>query len=190
MPKRGAPAVAGACPTQGQQFADVQSLAHLADDLTDSARRLGEVNERNMQARAAPGPGLNASFIAIRYSLLIMGPIAGIICGVWVSRRFNRSISPSALHSMMPAWICPRDVGRVDIREAGDLSRLGKQVDLVVARIRQVNQELHQGASGLYRQRTSPRLGKWPREWPMNFAIRSPRSSFSFRQPDNGAIAR
>jgi signal transduction histidine kinase len=130
--------------TQGQQFADVQSRAHLADDLTDSARRLGEVNERNMQARAAPQPGLNASFIAIRYSLLIMGPIAGIICGAWISRRFNRSISRISITLNDAGLEMPANVGGVDVREAGDLSRLGKQVDLVVARIRQVNQELHQ----------------------------------------------
>src|SRR5262249_40991691 len=81
---------------------------------------------------------------AIRYGLLIIGPVAGIIFGFWISKRFHRSISRISITLNDVASEMREHVGRVDVRQSGELPRLQEQVDSVVGRIREVIQQLNE----------------------------------------------
>jgi signal transduction histidine kinase len=84
------------------------------------------------------------SLTLIRYGLLIIGPAAGILCGFWISRGFHRSISRISITLNDVASEMREQVGRVDVRESGELPSLQEQVTVVVARIREVMQQLNE----------------------------------------------
>lgn len=106
--------------------------------------KLGEENEREMKTLAESRALSSSSLSRIRYSLLIVGPIAGIACGFWISRRFHRSISRISIVLDDVTSEMRERVGRVEVTEAGSLPRLHEQVGLVVNRIRDVVQQLNE----------------------------------------------
>src|SRR5665213_2257487 len=123
---------------------DIQTLLRLIGVVSDEEVILGEVSEAAMKALANSHSASNASLRMIRYGLLIVGPVAGLLCGYWISIRFRRSISRISISLDDVASAMREHVGSVEVRTSGELPRLEKQVDVVVSRIRTVVSQLHE----------------------------------------------
>ncbi|HWE02847.1 MAG TPA: ATP-binding protein [Tepidisphaeraceae bacterium] len=123
---------------------DIQSLLRLIGSVSDEEVILGEMNEKEMKDLANSGSTSQASLSRIRYGLLIVGPVAGLLCGFWISMRFRRSISRISITLDDVASEMREHVGNVEVRAGGELPRLAEQVDVVVERIRAVVSQLHE----------------------------------------------
>jgi signal transduction histidine kinase len=123
---------------------EMQNLLRLIGLVSDEEVLLGEVNEKGMKDLANSRSPSRASLAAIRYGLLIVGPVAGLLCGLWISRRFRQSISQISITLDDAASELREHVGSVEVRAGGELPRLAEQVDVVVERIRAVVSQLHE----------------------------------------------
>jgi two-component system sensor histidine kinase HydH len=123
---------------------DIQTLLRVIGDVSDEEVVLGEINEREMKNLANTRSPSRASLTMIRYGLLIVGPVAGLVCGVWISMRFRQSIARISISLDDAASELREHVGSVEVRTSGELPRLAEQVDVVVTRIRAVVLQLHE----------------------------------------------
>lgn len=130
--------------TDAQALDDLWRLMRITADISAMENNLGEINGTLMKDLAASHSTATRPLTAIRYGLLIIGPVAGILFGFWISRRFHRSISQISITLNDVASEMREHVGRVDVRESGELPLLQEQVNIVVARIREVIQQLNE----------------------------------------------
>ncbi len=121
---------------------DIRRLMHITGEISALGVQLGEMNEQLMKDLATSRSPSTQTLTMIRYGLLVAGPIFGILGGFYISRRFHRSISQISITLNDVATEMRERVGRVDVRESGDLPRLEEQVNRVVGRIRGVMLEL------------------------------------------------
>jgi signal transduction histidine kinase len=121
---------------------NIRRLMRITGSISKLENHLGEINGTLMKELATSRMPATASLTAIRYGLLIVGPAAGILCGFWISRGFHRSISRISITLDDVASEMREHVGRVDVRQSGELPKLQEQVNAVVSRIRQVMQQL------------------------------------------------
>jgi two-component system, NtrC family, sensor histidine kinase HydH len=120
----------------------VLMLTQLLDDVAEPCKLLGDVNERMIDEAAAERTQAATTINAIRLGFLIIGPAGGILCGLWIARHFNRSISQISITLSDVASQIQEPVARIKLSPSGDLTHLQEQVQLVSTRIRQVVGEL------------------------------------------------
>ncbi len=126
------------------QAAEREKLIRLARSVAEPCRELILLNERLLAESMARIASLRTALQVVRFTFLGLGPIAGVVYGLWVARGLNRSISQISVTLRDAAGDLQRDVGSVDIRQLGDLPGLQQQVQAIASRIRHVMEELHQ----------------------------------------------
>jgi signal transduction histidine kinase len=124
------------------ELSETRNREGLADAVVETAVKLGDVNERLMVQAAARRSQLTSSIVVMRYGVLIVGPITGILFGYWIARRFTLSIAQISITLGDVATELPQTLGRVEVGNARDLPKLQEQVMLVVEKVHQVNLEL------------------------------------------------
>ena len=133
-------------PDSGDQnsISRTRTLLALGGRVSESIDHLVAFNERQMTQEAKDRSRLGTSVNEMRHALLLVGPIAGILCGFWVSRRFHRSIAQISITLGDAASEIREPVGRVEVNPSHGLPRLQEQVNRIVVRIREVAQQLQE----------------------------------------------
>mgnify|MGYP000569069641 CR=1 FL=1 len=126
------------------QAAEREKTMRLARSVAEPCRQLIHLNERLLAESLSRIASLRTAINVVRFTFLVLGPIAGVVCGLWVARGLHRSISQISVTLRDAAGDLQRDVGSVDIRQLSDLPGLQQQVQAIAGRIRQVMEELHQ----------------------------------------------
>jgi two-component system, NtrC family, sensor histidine kinase HydH len=140
--------------------ADIEPLQRLADGVAEACKDLGDLQERLMNEATARRLTAAASLNVIRYAFLVVGPVAGLAWGFWISRRFHRSISQISVTLSDAATEMATVVGRINVTRADGLASLQEQVATVVARIRSVLDELHQARREAFKSARLAAIGE------------------------------
>jgi signal transduction histidine kinase len=119
-------------------------MAHIAHTITNSCKGLLQINEKFIAESTAQRSKLRANLDFAMIILWIIGPIIGIIWGLWAARRLRRSISQVSISLKDAAGGLDREVGCFELHPSDDLPILHQQVQLVATRIQQVMEELEQ----------------------------------------------
>jgi len=126
------------------QTAEKEKTIRLARAVAEPCRQLIELNERMLADSTARSAQLGTAGNLIRLAFLILGPIVGVLCGLWVARGLHRSISQISVTLKDATGDLDREVGSVEVRSLADLPGLHQQVQAVAGGIRQVMEELQQ----------------------------------------------
>ncbi len=126
------------------QAAEKEKTIRLARSVAEPCRQLIDMNERLFAELLARSASLRTAINVVRFTFLVLGPIAGVVCGLWVARGLHRSISLISITLRDAAGDLQHDLGSVDIRQCGDLPGLQQQVQVIAGRIRQFVEELQQ----------------------------------------------
>jgi two-component system, NtrC family, sensor histidine kinase HydH len=121
-----------------------EKTIRLARAVAEPCRQLADLNERMLADSAAQGKQFSVLVNVVRLSFLIVGPILGIVIGLWIARGLRRSISQISVTLNDVTGDLNHEVGSVEIRSLSDLPGLHQQVHEVAARIRQVVEELQE----------------------------------------------
>ncbi|MCR4415031.1 MAG: ATP-binding protein [Thermoguttaceae bacterium] len=121
-----------------------ERTVRLALAVEEPCRQLIELNERLMAESAERRARYGSLVTVVRLSFLAVGPVLGLLLGLWVARWLHRTISQISITLGGAAGELEREVGRVTIHPRSDLPQLQEQVQAVSARIRQVAEELQQ----------------------------------------------
>ena len=132
-------------PTQEPDRGPSMELSRLAHTIAESCKSLLRIQEWAYRAEStAQRSRLRVAFGRVMLMLWIVGPTVGIIAGLWIARRLQRSISRLSISLKDAEGGLNRDVGGVDLITSDDLPGLQEQVERVSSRIRQVVEELQQ----------------------------------------------
>src|SRR6185295_10478505 len=72
---------------------DREQAIDLATAVSTACRTLSDMNERLIDEATSQTKRLQATLMTVRYGFLIFGPLVGLLLGIIVARRLNRSIS-------------------------------------------------------------------------------------------------
>jgi signal transduction histidine kinase len=133
--------LAGPSPSQA---AENEETIRLACEASKPCQDLIEPEEDELTESTATIARLSTWINLVRFGFLIAGPVLGILCGLWVARGLNRSISQISVSLNSAAGGEDHELGSVKVRAGGDLPGLHQQVQVVAARMRQVMEELQQ----------------------------------------------
>ena len=129
---------------QGPDGVPPRELSRLAHTIAESCKSLLKIQEGRIAESTAQRGRLRVAFGRVMLTLWIVGPIVGIVLGLWIAHRLQRSISRISISLKDAASGLDREVGRVDLVPSDDLPALQEQVQGVSSRIRQVVDELQQ----------------------------------------------
>jgi signal transduction histidine kinase len=110
----------------------------LALAVTDGCRRLSQLNEQMIDQQAAENMRLNNWIAVLRVSFLVLGPLVGLVLGLWVARRLNRSISQISVTLRDASGKLDMNLGSLAVSASDELPVLQEQVQLVAGRIKKV----------------------------------------------------
>jgi two-component system, NtrC family, sensor histidine kinase HydH len=119
-------------------------LSRSAHSIAQSCKSLLKIQEALIAESTAQRGRLRVAFGRIMFTLWIVGPTVGILLGLWIAHRLQRSISRISISLKDAADGLDREVGCVDVVPSDDLPTLQEQVQQVSSRIRQVVDELQQ----------------------------------------------
>ncbi|MEN6458528.1 MAG: ATP-binding protein [Thermoguttaceae bacterium] len=126
------------------QSTEREKTIRLARAVAEPCRQLADLNERILAESTLRSNRLSTAVNVIRLAFMILGPIVGVLCGLWVARGLRRSISQISVTLRDATGNVRREVGSVEVQDQADLPELHQQVQTVAARLRQVMEELQQ----------------------------------------------
>jgi two-component system sensor histidine kinase HydH len=129
------------------------------DRLMSSLHALLEINER-LLAQSEATAQLYTWFHPFRLLIMVLGPVLGIACGIWIARGFQHSIARISVTLGSTETGASQPLGLVTVTPAGDLPALQNQVEAVTARIRTVVDQLHQARQQLVRSERLAAVGQ------------------------------
>jgi len=129
---------------QGPDGVPLVELSRSAHAIAESCKRLLRIQEGIVAESTAQRDRLRVVFSRVMLALWIVGPTVGIISGLWIAHRLQRSISRISISLKDAASGLDREVGLVDLGPSDDLPALQEHVDRVASQIRQVVNELEQ----------------------------------------------
>lgn len=124
--------------------AEKEKLIRLARAVALPCRQLLELNERLLADSTARSTRLNKVTTVLRNAFLMVGPIVGVLCGLWIARGMHRSISQISVTLRGATGDHDQDTSSVEVHAPGDLPELQHLAQIVTDRIRQVVMELEQ----------------------------------------------
>lgn len=130
--------------SQGSDGVPPVELSRLAHQIAESCKNLLKIQEGLIAESTAQRGRLRIAFGRVMLALWLVGPTIGIILGLWIAHRLQRSISRISISLKDAAGGLDREVGCVDLLPSDDLPALQEQVQRVSSRIRQVMDELQQ----------------------------------------------
>ncbi len=130
--------------THAERAAERQKTIRLARALAEPCRQLVEINERQLTENTTRTAHISTVINLVRLAFLILGPILGLVFGLWIAQRLRHSISQISVTLSDATGDLNREVGPVEIQRLDDLPGLHQQIQTVTGRIRQVMNELQQ----------------------------------------------
>lgn len=129
------------------------------EDLAGCLERLLEINERLLW-RSAARSQFYGWLIPLRITLMVLGPVLGIACGLWIARGFHHSIARISVTLSNTGTGVSQQLGQVTVTPADDLPALQRQVDAVGAHIRSMVDQLHETQQQLLRSERLAAVGQ------------------------------
>lgn len=121
---------------------DRERALSLASGVSEACRALSDLNDQLIDAAATQSRRLHATVIIVRIGFLIFGPLVGLLLGLIVARRLNRSISQISVTLNDASGKLSRDLGSVAVSVSAELPALQRQVQVFGDRIRDVVEKL------------------------------------------------
>ena len=118
--------------------------ARIAHRITSQCQELLKTHEERITDSTRRRSQLRAAFDQAMIVLWIAGPIVGIVWGLWITRRLQRSITQISISLKDAADGLDQEIGRVDLRPSDELPALHQQVQLVSTRIKETVDQLQQ----------------------------------------------
>jgi len=134
LPASDSPAESTATANETRQAATVVA-ASCQDLLLINETILGESTARMRRVGAA--------IHTLRMGFIVVGPLTGLLLGIWIARRLHFYVSRISVNLQDAAGTLHEEIGRVEVAPSADLPGLDEQVQAVAAQIRKVLDELH-----------------------------------------------
>lgn len=138
---------------------NIQTISGLADELCKTAQQFRDINQELLKTTGEQRERANGSVFAARTSILILGPGLGIYYGWWMGRRFQNSMARITV-TLRDATDEERTLGAVCVDPRQDFDSLQSQVELVVSRMRQANDELQHARHEVLRSERLAAVGE------------------------------
>lgn len=139
--------------------AQFHQLSHLTRELATTTDQLRAINQELLLNANRRRDNATASVFLIRISILIFGPGLGIAYGWWMASQFQRSVARITV-TLRDATVGERSLGAVCIDKQTDLDAIQTQVELVVGRLNQANDELRRARSEVLRSERLAAVGE------------------------------
>ncbi len=119
--------------------------------LTISSRQLLQFDQQLLAEAVASRTKMYQLLTRLRTPTVVVGPVLGVLCGLWIARRVRQSIARISVTLSGTDMGDDREVGQVMLTPATDLPGLEEQVRSVGDRIHGIVGELHQARQQLAR---------------------------------------
>jgi signal transduction histidine kinase len=120
----------------------VETVLPLARAVADRSNELMDLNDRLVATATQRSSEVGGYVMLARTVVLIVGPLLGVLFGLWVAWGIHRSIARISITLEDATGASDRQLGRLEIRPSSDLPQLQQQVELVVAKLREMMDEL------------------------------------------------
>ena len=121
-----------------------EETARIAHKIASACQELLKVHERLIADSTNSRGQLRRTLDQTMIVLWIAGPTIGIVWGLWIAHRLQRSISQISISLKDAASGLDREVGRVEVLPSDDLPALHQQVQVVSTRIKEAVDQLEQ----------------------------------------------
>ena len=101
------------------------------------------INEKILGESTARMRRVGAAIHTLRMGFIVVGPLTGLLLGIWIARRLHFYVSRISVNLQDAAGTLNEEIGRVEVAPSADLPGLEEQVQAVAAQIRKVLDELH-----------------------------------------------
>lgn len=132
-------ALGGPPPNKAHAIVELKSRANAIIILCHELR---EENEELIRQSTDLRARVHSRFLAAGLVYLVIGPVLGIACGLWVARGMQRSLARVSVTLQVAAGTMHHELGPIEVSSNGDLSALQEQVQGVAVRIERVMDEL------------------------------------------------
>ena len=119
----------------------------LAERIGFSAKSLFDFNQAVVDEYRSHRKKLNDLVLSLRWLVLGMGPILGVILGWRVGSRLHRSMTRIAVTLHDAGSMSENDLGIIKIDPSGDFKDVEQQAEHLAERMRKVSRELHAARS-------------------------------------------
>jgi len=128
--------------------------------LTFSCRQLLTFDQQLLAEAVASRSRMYYLLTLLRTSTVVVGPVLGVLYGLWIARRVRHSIARISVTLSDTGGGGDREVGQVMLTPAMDLPALEEQVRAVGKRIHGIIDELHQARQQLARSERLAAIGQ------------------------------
>ncbi|MDB5390472.1 MAG: signal transduction histidine kinase, nitrogen specific, NtrB [Planctomycetaceae bacterium] len=146
-------------PVATGQPADAAAISRATNHLVETAQQLREINQHLVEESARKRESTNGSVLAARTSVQFVGQVLGIAYGWWMARRLHWTVARITV-TLRDATDGETALGAVNVDHKQGLDALRSQVELVVARVRQVNDELQNARHEVLRSERLAAVGE------------------------------
>lgn len=147
-------------PADPRQPVPPEEVISLARAVAQPCKQLLEINEQLLSTSRKQSAELADTVILARMSLLVAGPLVGLLFGLLVARGLHRSVSQISVTLRDATGALDHTLGQVDLSPSGDLPELQQQVESVAAQIRGVLDELQQARGEVIRAERLAAVGE------------------------------
>lgn len=139
-----------------RELAEEHPIRHV----TDPCREYLRMNEALMTQGAQESSRVTQRLHVTMLLLALGGPLGGLLSGYGIARGLSRSLYRLSVHVQDMAQHLDRDVAAVHLTPDGDLHRLEKQLQYVLARVGEVAQRLQRQQNEMLRAQQLAAVGQ------------------------------
>jgi two-component system sensor histidine kinase HydH len=131
-------------------------LRHIVEPCSELLR----INEEIIARSAGEGQAVSGRLARGLLVVALVGPISGLIIGFGVARGLSRSIARLSVRVHDMAQHLEQEVGEVSLATDGDIDGLDARLGLVLARVEEVTQRLHEQHRQIFRAQQLSAVGQ------------------------------
>lgn len=142
-----------------QRNLSVRSLSDQTTQLAETAQQIRLINQQLLRDAANERESTNAGVLATRTSAHLVGQVLGIAYGWWMGRRLQRTVARITV-TLRDATDGELPLGAVNVDQRQDLEAIHTQVEHVIARLRDANDELQRARHEILRSERLAAVGE------------------------------
>jgi two-component system sensor histidine kinase HydH len=139
--------------------ADSGAISRMTDQVVATAEQFRAVNHELLDDAATRRERTNGSVLAVRTVAQLLGQFLGVAYGWWMARRLQRTVARITV-TLRDATDGETALGAVSVDQRQDLDAVQSQVEHVVARMRQANDELQKARYEVLRSERLAAVGE------------------------------
>ncbi len=129
---------------------DIGTISDVTDQLVETAQQLRTINQQLLNDAATKRESTTGSVLAARTSVQLIGQVLGVAYGWWMARRLQRTVARITV-TLRDVTNGETALGAVSVDQRQDLDAVQAQVEHVVTRMKQANNELQVARSEVLR---------------------------------------